>query len=210
MDNRQHTIRRWGGMLAGTLLLAAGVAAILLSDFGSGPIDALVYTLSEHSGWSIAIMSLLVSAVFIAAAWIGGIRPSYGTVISMTAFAPLLALMLDLAPHDVGAAPTTLVIIGEWLLGAILIAAGSALMIVANLGVGAYDAATLAISRRTRLSIPKSRIVLDLGVAAGAFALGGPIWIGTLGLLAIMPILLAVLLPVTRRVIDGTADTHQS
>jgi len=181
--------------------LAVGVGFLVASGLGTGPIDALVIGATARSGLALTVISIAVSVVFIAAAWAAGIRPGPGTAVSMLLFAPLLdGFLLALSTaHPLSAPPHLAVGALEWAAGAVLIAAGSALSIEARLGVGAYDAATLAVQARTRLSIPQSRFALDLAVAALALTLGGPIWIGTLALTAAVPFFLRTFLAALKR-----------
>ncbi|MFI5268844.1 MAG: YitT family protein, partial [Chloroflexota bacterium] len=65
-------------------------------------------------------------------------------------------------------------------LGVLIVGLGSGLYLRANLGAGPRDGLMLGLHRLTGRRIAVTRATLELCVAAGGFALGGSLGIGTL------------------------------
>lgn len=200
------TASRWAAMVAGTLALVGGVACLIASGLGTGPYDALAVGLTGRTGIDIALVVTALNLALVAAAWgLGGIRPGPGTAVALLGIGPALAICLAVLAHlpDGNLALN----IALWAAGAGLLATGIALTITAGLGVGPYDAATLAINARTGWSVPRSRLALDVAVAVIAVGFGGPIWLGTVALAVVMPPLLNITIPLTRRLRPPSAPT---
>ena len=168
-------------LVVGLFLFAFGIVLQLQSELGLSPWDVLNQGISERTSLSFGHGEHRVAVVVLAIAWALGARIGIGTV----ANAVLIGLFVDAAPrprrHRLRSPGTGL-------------AARIALLVSgdrdhrgrlgplpgAALGAGPRDSLMIVGARRTGTRIGVVRAVLEIGVAAVGFALGGTVGIGTL------------------------------
>ncbi|HEU0337623.1 MAG TPA: hypothetical protein VFR43_13765 [Gaiellaceae bacterium] len=171
---------RSGFLVLGLSLFAAGIVLLLESGLGLSPWDVLNQGLSEHTPLSFGTANVAVALLVLVVAWLLGARIGPGTV----ANAVLIGLFVDglLAIDaverlsDASLAARVAMLVG----GILVIGAGSALYIGANMGAGPRDSLMLVLAHRTRTRVGVVRTLLEAAVTAVGFVLGGTVGIGTL------------------------------
>lgn len=168
---------RWIFFFVGLIILGLGVALTIKgSTFGVGSWDVLHIGLFKQLGLSIGLWSIIMGVIIITIASIG-LRefPRIGTYANMVCIGLFIDLFNWLIPN-----PETIFFqLIAFVLGAVLIAAGSGIYISANLGAGPRDSFMLLIVKKTRISIATARTIMEVTVAVIGFLLGGPLGIGT-------------------------------
>jgi uncharacterized membrane protein YczE len=182
--------RRLVQLLLGLALYGVSLAFVLRAGLGLAPWDVLHQGLAERTGVSIGVVLVVMSFVVLLA-WIPlRQRPGFGTLanaVLVGVFVDATLLVLDDAQ---GWALRVLLLVS----GVLLNGVATALYIGASLGAGPRDGLMTGLVRRTGRSVRVVRTVLEVGVLALGFLLGGTVGVGTvLYALAIGPIAHALL-----------------
>lgn len=170
----------WARLFAGLWLFAAGVVLGLRSGLGVSPWDVLHDGIRQVTPLSFGAATVLVGVVLVAVALAAGIRPGPGTLANMVAIGVFADAMLATGiARDLhaGSLPLRLAAV---VAGVGLVALGSALYIGAGLGSGPRDSLMLAISARTRARVGMVRALIEAGVLAVGWLLGGAAGVGTI------------------------------
>lgn len=169
-------------LFAGLLFVAVAIVAMLESGLGLPPWDVLHMGIAEHTPLTLGMAGVVVGLVIVAAAWIAGAPPGFGTI----ANAVVIGLTIDVLSgvdavarlsESAFAVRVGLVVLGVWLFGA-----GSALYIGAGMGAGPRDSLMLALTRRTGWRIGLVRGSIEVTVLVAGLLLGGVAGVGTLAL----------------------------
>lgn len=168
---------RWVFFFTGLMILGLGVALTVKGQrFGVGSWDVLHIGLFKQIGLSIGLWSIIMGIIVIIIASIG-LRefPRIGTFANMI----FIGIFIDLFNWLIPDPNTLLTQLIAFILGTVMIAAGSGIYISANLGAGPRDSLMLLIVKKTPFSIAVSRTIMEVLVAIVGFLLGGPLGIGT-------------------------------
>jgi len=186
--------RRLLQLLAGLLLLGASLAMLLRAGLGLAPWDVLHQGLARLTGTSVGTMVIAVSFVVLLS-WIPlRQRPGIGTI----ANALLVGVALDLTMLVLDDATSWFWRVALLVVGVLVNGLATALYIGAMLGPGPRDGLMTGLVRRTGRSVRLIRTVIEVGVLAVGWLLGGTVGIGTVVFaLAIGPIVHALLPLVT-------------
>ena len=186
--------RRLLQLFAGLLLLGASLAMLLRAGLGLAPWDVLHQGLARLTGTSVGTMVIAVSFVVLLT-WIPlRQRPGIGTI----ANALLVGVALDLTMLVLDDATSWFWRVALLVLGVLVNGLATALYIGALLGPGPRDGLMTGLVRRTGRSVRLIRTVIEVGVLAVGWLLGGTVGIGTVVFaLAIGPIVHALLPLVT-------------
>ena len=167
-------------LVIGLFLFALGIVLQLQSELGLSPWDVLNQGISERTSLSFGTANIVIAVVVLAIAWALGARIGIGTV----ANAFLIGLFVDwllsfdavdsLTGHGLGVRIALLVA------GIAIVALGSGFYLGAALGAGPRDSLMIVGARRTGTRIGVTRAVLEIGVAAIGFVMGGTVGVGTL------------------------------
>jgi uncharacterized protein len=169
----------WVRLFAGLWLFAAGVVLGLRSGLGVSPWDVLHDGIRQVTPLSFGAATVLVGVVLVAVSLAAGIRPGPGTLANMLAIGVFADAMLATGiAGDLDARPLALRL-GAVAAGVGLVALGSALYIGAGLGSGPRDSLMLALSARTRVRVCIVRALIEAGVLAVGWLLGGAAGVGT-------------------------------
>jgi uncharacterized protein len=170
---------RGGALLAGLLVFAAGIVALLESRLGLSPWDVLHQGLSERTGLSFGVASIVVSLIVLMLAGSLGARLGIGTVANAVLVGAFVeALTAINAIERLADAPLA----GRLILlvaGLLLMGAGTALYLSAGFGAGPRDSLMVVGAERLGARVGLVRGTLELSVLAGGAALGGTVGIGT-------------------------------
>jgi uncharacterized protein len=170
----------WARLLVGLWLFAAGVVLGLRSGLGVSPWDVLHDGIRQVTPLSFGVATVLVGVVLVAVALAAGIRPGPGTLANMVAIGLFADAMLATGiARDLDGGPLPLRLAAV-VAGVGLVALGSALYIGAGLGSGPRDSLMLAVSARTRVRVGTVRALIEAGVLAVGWLLGGAAGVGTL------------------------------
>lgn len=177
--------RRLGQLYAGLVLYGVSAALQVEAGLGLDPWDVFHQGVSEHSGLSIGVVSIVVGALVLLL-WLPlRQRPGLGTVSNVVLVGLSMDATLALVPGPHGLwlrVPLLAVAI-------VLNGAATGLYISARFGPGPRDGLMTGLHRRTGRSIRLVRTGIEVTVLATGFALGGSVGLGTVAYaLAIGPL----------------------
>ncbi|MER5724591.1 hypothetical protein FKO01_55730 [Mesorhizobium sp. B2-3-3] len=177
--------RRLTHLYVGLALYGASSALLVRAGLGLEPWGVLHQGLSERTGISIGVVSIIVGAVVLLL-WIPiRQRPGLGTVSNVFAVGIAMDGTLALVPdvHGLGAQiPLTAA-------GIVLNGVATGLYISARFGPGPRDGLMTGLNRLTGRSIRMVRTAIEVAVVVTGFLLGGSLGVGTvLYALAIGPL----------------------
>ena len=169
---------RIGLLGSGSLIIAAGVAVMLWSGLGPGPLDVFIGAVRVRTGLPLTWAVWLVVGSMIGASWLMGRRPGPGTLVSPLIVGPAmqvaLTLLSGIEPPDALAVVLVIHVAAVFVVGI-----GAGALIVSGLGAGSGELLASAASDRTGRSEPRLRMAIELSWLVVGVTLGGPIGIGT-------------------------------
>lgn len=198
--------RSWGILILGTICAGIAVALLLDTAFGVAPVDAVFSGISRQTGISVGTALIAACIVLVLFAWILGVKPGLGTVVSFFG----IGLSVDATTWILDATDWSVtdnswqVRLLVWLIAAPLLGFAAACMYSSGLGASPYDLFVQSLGR-FHLSIPVARIIIDAAMLLVAFLIGGAWGIGTVGLMLAIPLFLKLFLPLV-----GRFAPHQS
>jgi len=162
-------------LVGGSLLATLCYGLTIRAGIGLGPLFVLQDGLSKQLGCSIGSAVIITGFAFVAVALALRSWPGPGTLALPILGGVTLNLLLPHLPAISGE-PLRLVVvvIATWLMGL-----GGAMMIMASVGVAAYDAVMLGLCRLLRRPIAPVRLGMELAVFGLGWLLGGSVGIGT-------------------------------
>lgn len=177
--------RRLVQLYAGLVLYGASAALMVRADLGLGPWDVLHQGVSEHSGISIGVVSVVVGAVVLLL-WVPlRQRPGLGTVSNVFVVGLSMDATLWLTPVPHAPAVRIPLMVGAVVLNGV----ATGLYISARFGPGPRDGLMTGLHRATGRSIRLVRTAIEVAVLVTGFLLGGSVGVGTLAYaLAIGPL----------------------
>jgi uncharacterized protein len=134
------TVGRLFQLVGGCFVLGVGVTLLLTPALGSDGFSTLVNGLSLASGMPFVLANLLVSVVFVALAWVRGLRPGVGTVVQIAVVGSTVSALLPLLEEPDAWWTRSLMLV----LAFPVLAVGIALYLGSHLGAGPAEAAALA------------------------------------------------------------------
>ena len=173
---------RFVALIAGLLLVATGIVAMLESRLGLPPWDVLHQGIADHTPLTLGVVSILVGLAIVVVSWVSGAPPGIGTIANAVVIGAAIDVLLSLQAVDSLsetslAGRVTLVAAGIALFGL-----GSALYIGAGLGAGPRDSLMIVLTRRTGRRIGLVRGVMEVTVLLAGLLLGGVAGVATLAL----------------------------
>lgn len=186
-------LRRGVQLMAGLVLYAASIAALVHAGLGNMPWDVLSQGLSHRLGWSFGTVTIVLS-VLVLGCWIPlRQRPGVGTVLNVLVIGllvdPFLALLGRLGTPPLGVA------VALTAGGIVLNGLATALYIGTRLGPGPRDGLMTGLVSRTGWSVRLVRSGIEVVVVAVGWVLGGTVGLGTLAYAVGIGPLVHVLLP---------------
>ncbi len=167
--------RRLIQLYAGLTLYGASSALLVRAGLGLEPWNVLHQGLSELTGLTIGVVSIIVGAVVLLL-WVPlRQRPGLGTVSNVF----IVGLALDGTLALVPDARTLTVRVPLLLAGIVLNGVATGLYIAARFGPGPRDGLMTGLHQRTGRSIRLMRTAVEVAVVVTGFALGGTIGVGT-------------------------------
>ncbi|MER7700442.1 MULTISPECIES: hypothetical protein [unclassified Streptomyces] len=180
-----HLTRRLVQLYVGLTLYGASSALLVRAELGLEPWGVLHQGLTELTGISIGVVSIIVGAVVLLL-WIPlRQRPGLGTVSNVF----VVGLAMDGTLAVVGDLDGFGFRIPAMVLGIVLNGVATGLYIAARFGPGPRDGLMTGLNRVTGRSIRLVRTAIEVAVVATGFVLGGSLGAGTvLYALAIGPL----------------------
>jgi uncharacterized membrane protein YczE len=167
--------RRLGQLYAGLVLYGASAALLVRAGLGLGPWDVLHQGVSERSGISIGVVSVLVGAVVLLL-WVPlRQRPGLGTVSNVFVVGLSMDATLWLTPAAQPLGVRIAVMVGAVVLNGV----ATGLYISARFGAGPRDGLMTGLHRLTGRSIRLVRTAIEAAVLVTGVALGGSVGAGT-------------------------------
>ena len=160
----------------GLTLFGLGEGLLIVSASGASPWSVLAQGISSKSGFSVGLITFIIS-VFVLILWIPlGQKPGMATILN----ALIIALMIDLCIKFV---PTPFNYYNQLILAivsVITVGIGGGIYLVSNLGAGPRDGLMIGLQTKTNLPIALVRAILEISVVSIGWYLGGTVGIGTL------------------------------
>ncbi|MFD0593529.1 YitT family protein [Catellatospora coxensis] len=184
MPLRERLPRRLFQLLIGLIGYGVSISLMLRAHLGNQPWDVLHQGVALRTGLSVGTVLIIVGAAVLLC-WIPlRQRPGIGTIANIV----VIGLVVDVA-NQVLPEPSHVLARWAFMIGGIVLCGfASGLYIGANLGPGPRDGLMTGLAART-WSLRGWRTVLEIGVVAVGFLLGGKAGLGTvLYALAIGPL----------------------
>jgi len=160
----------------GLTLFGAGEGLLIVSVAGASPWSVLAQGIYLNVGFSVGIITILIS-VGVLIFWIPLNQiPGIGTVLN----ALIIGLMIDVCIKFV---PTPENYVFQLLLAIVAVLTvglGGGIYLVANLGAGPRDGLMIGLQQKTSLPIAAVRAFLEITVMSIGWYLGGTVGVGTL------------------------------
>jgi len=160
----------------GLSLFGLGEGLLIISFVGASPWSVLAQGIYLNVGFSVGILTILISAGVLIF-WIPlNQRPGIGTVLN----ALIIGLMIDVCIKFV---PTPESYVSQLLLAIVAVLTvglGGGIYLVANLGAGPRDGLMVGLQQKTNLPIAAVRAFLEITVMSIGWYLGGTVGVGTL------------------------------
>ena len=205
MNATLRILGRLVGLVLGLIVYGVSMSMILHAGLGNIPWDVLHQGIANRVGLSVGTVSIIVGAVVLLT-WLPlRQRPGIGTIANVV----IIGLAFDAATPFLPDHPRLTIAIPMMLGGIVLNALATVVYIGVRFGPGPRDGLMTGLVPRTGWSVRVVRTVLEVGVVAIGFALGGTLGVGTvLYALGVGPLiqLFAKLLGVDRAV-AGDTDT---
>ena len=160
----------------GLILFGLGEGLLLVSAMGNSPWTVLAEGIYLDVGFSIGLITILISGVVLLF-WIPlNQKLGIGTILN----ALIIGLMIDLCVKHV---PTPENYISQLLLAitaVLTVGLGGGIYLIANLGPGPRDGLMIGLQKKTNLPIATVRAFLEITVMSVGWYLGGTVGVGTL------------------------------
>ncbi|MFD8939716.1 YitT family protein [Streptomyces sp. NPDC059578] len=181
---------QFAAYLAGCVSFSYGAACFIRSDLGTDPLDVFALGLLEHLPLTIGIAQALFAALCIAvwSIW-NRRRPVFSPFVTFLFCGSMIDLMRawDLAGLPV---PDTALMV----LGSLLCAYGSSLIIISGIGIRAMDLIAISMTEHWRWPFWAAKFSTELLLLVSGYLLGGPVGIGTVCFLVVVDLLVQPLM----------------
>lgn len=207
---------RWSWFFIGLWITAYGLVCTINANLGVAPWDALHIALSKMTPISIGTWSIIMGALIMGITCLMTRRlPQLGTIANMI----IVGLYIDsirylkIVPEVNHLWSRVLLMI----VGILLLCVGLGTYIAARVGAGPRDGMVLEVAKRTGWSIRLVRTIMEVTVGVVAFALEGPIQLGTLFFVFMMGPFMQLSIQICDRALQSflkkrgvlTEDIHQ-
>ena len=159
----------------GLTLFGLGEGLLIVSASGASPWSVFAQGLYLNIGFSIGLMTILISILVLLLWFPLKQKPGIGTILN----ALIIGLMIDVCIRYV---PTPENFISQILLGAfavLTVGIGGGIYLVANLGAGPRDGLMIGL-QKNNFPIASVRAALEITVMSIGWYLGGTVGVGTL------------------------------
>ena len=161
----------------GFSLFGLSIALLIQANLGTSPWAILTVAISQISGLTPGILTVLIGFVVLFGALIMRERIGWGTISNILFIGPWLDFFLNFIPSLKGNLVYQIV---GLLISIGLSGIATGVYISVNAGAGPRDSLMMAISRISGRSVQLSRAVIEVLVVLVGWLLKGPVGIGTL------------------------------
>ena len=160
----------------GLILFGLGEGLLIVSAAGASPWSVLAQGISLNIGYSVGIITILISIVVLAL-WLPlNQKPGIGTILN----ALIIGLMIDVCIRFVPTPENYISQLFLAFLAVLTVGVGGGIYLVANLGAGPRDGLMIGLQKKTNLPIAVVRGCLEISVMSIGWYLGGTVGLGTL------------------------------
>ena len=160
----------------GLTLFGLGEGLLIVSAAGASPWSVLAQGISLNVGFSIGIITILIS-ITVLIFWLPlNQKPGIGTILN----ALIIGLMIDICIKFVPTPENYIFQLSLALIAVLTVGLGGGIYLVANLGAGPRDGLMIGLQKKTNLPIAAVRAFLEVTVMSIGWYLGGTVGIGTL------------------------------
>ena len=166
-------------LVLGGAAISVGVAAMLWTELGPGPLDVFITAVVTRFGVPITFVVWGVAAVMVGAAVALGRRPGAGTLVLPLVTGIMLPVAMGLLDHWTPPAGVSVVGLAAHVAAIATVGLGAGAVIVAGLGAGFGELVAAAASARVGRSEALVRTAVELGWLVVGLLLGGTVGVGT-------------------------------
>ena len=160
----------------GLVLFGLGEGLLIVSTAGASPWSVLAQGIYLNIGFSIGIITIVISIVVLIL-WLPlNQKPGLGTILN----ALIIGLMIDICIKFVPTPENYISQLFLALIAVLIVGLGGGIYLVANLGAGPRDGLMIGLQKKTNLPIAAVRAFLEISVMSIGWYLGGTVGIGTL------------------------------
>ena len=160
----------------GLTLFGLGEGLLIVSAAGASPWSVLAQGISLNVGFSIGIITILIS-IAVLIFWLPlNQKPGIGTILN----ALIIGLMIDICIKFVPTPENYIFQLSLAFIAVLTVGLGGGIYLVANLGAGPRDGLMIGLQKKTNLPIATVRAFLEVTVLSIGWYLGGTVGIGTL------------------------------
>ena len=172
-----------------------GAALMVRAHLGLDPWNVFHQGLSDLTGLSIGVISIL-SGVVVMLLWVPlRLKPGLGTILNILMIGLSLDAFMAVIP-DLNGWPLRILALA---LGVVLTGLGSAAYIGAGMGTGPRDGLMMGLNQKFGWSIRVSRLLVEIIVLASGWMLGGVVGVGTVAFALCIGPLVQFFLPFFQR-----------
>ena len=160
----------------GLILFGLGEGLLIVSAAGASPWSVLAQGIYLNVGFSVGIITILISAGVLIL-WIPlNQKLGIGTILN----AIIIGLMIDVCIKFVPTPENYISQLFLALIAVLTVGLGGGIYLVANLGPGPRDGLMIGLQKKTNLPIAAVRAFLEITVMSIGWYLGGTVGVGTL------------------------------
>ena len=160
----------------GLMLFGLGEGLLIVSAAGASPWSVLAQGIYLNFGFSIGIITIIIS-VAVLILWLPlNQKPGIGTILN----ALIIGLMIDVCIKFVPIPENYVSQVFLAIIAVLIVGLGGGIYLVANLGAGPRDGLMIGLQKKTNLPIAAVRATLEITVMSIGWYLGGTVGVGTL------------------------------
>jgi|TARA_B110000093_G_scaffold152705_1_gene167969 uncharacterized membrane protein YczE len=160
----------------GLTIFGLGEGLLIVSTAGASPWSVLAQGIFLNVGFSIGLITILISVVVLIF-WLPlNQKPGIGTILN----ALIIGIMIDVCIKFVPTPESLIFQILLALLAVLTVGLGGGIYLIANLGAGPRDGLMIGLQKKTNLPIATVRVFLEVVVMSIGWYLGGTVGVGTL------------------------------
>ena len=160
----------------GLILFGLGEGLLIVSAAGASPWSVLAQGIYLNVGFSVGIITILISAGVLIL-WIPlNQKLGIGTILN----AIIIGLMIDVCIKFVPTPENCISQLSLALIAVLTVGLGGGIYLVANLGSGPRDGLMIGLQKKTNFPIASVRAFLEITVMSIGWYLGGTVGMGTL------------------------------
>ncbi|MDC1280259.1 hypothetical protein N8Z07_02990 [Pelagibacteraceae bacterium] len=160
----------------GLVLFGLGEGLLIVSAMGNSPWTVLAEGIHLDAGFSIGLITILISIVVLLFWFPLDQKPGIGTILN----ALIIGLMIDLCIKFIPTPENHIIQLLLAITAVLTVGLGGGIYLVANLGPGPRDGLMIGLQKKTNLPIAAVRAALEITVMSIGWYLGGTLGVGTL------------------------------